>query len=293
MNIQHLNFRHLFSFWRVAKEQHLTRAAEHMHVSQSTLSTQISQLEAALGEALFERKDKRLLLTPTGEQVLNYADSIFGLGEEMLSWLDAHEQGNVRIRIGAVTTMSRNYQVNWIRPLMNNPQINFSVETGLLDDLVERLHRHQLDVILANAPVATAPNRPLQCQFLGNQAISIVGPATTWKGQSLRIPEDLDNQEIALPSTRHNLRAEFDALCLSAGVEPIIRAEIDDMTMLRLVARDSGWLTLLPQVVVQDELEQGVLTIVGQSSRLNEQFYAITGKRRNRSSALQQLLKPL
>ncbi|MFY9180240.1 MAG: LysR family transcriptional regulator, partial [Venatoribacter sp.] len=279
MNIKQLNFRHLFSFWRVAQEQHLTRAAEKMHVSQSTLSTQISQLEQALDEALFERVDKRLQLTAIGEQVFQYAESIFGMGEEMLGWLQGQEQGRTRVRLGAVTTMSRNYQANWIRPLISNTQVDFSVETGLLDDLVERLHRHQLDIILANAPIANDPKRPLLCQFLGSQAISIVGPAMKWQGRHLNIPDDLDGLELALPSTRHTLRAEFDALCMSANIQPIIRAELDDMSMLRLVARDSGWLTLLPQVVVQDELEQGVLTIVGQSDKLKEQFYAITNQR--------------
>ncbi len=286
MDIKQLNFRHLFAFWNVAREAHLTRAAEQLHVSQSTLSTQIRTLEERLGETLFERRGKQLLLTATGQRVFDYAENIFGLGEEMLGWLDGHYQGMVRVRIGGVATMSRNYQENLYRPLMADDSVILTVESGQLDWLVERLLQHKLDVVLANSPVPSTPERPLHSQFLGSQAISLVGPANKWRGKKLRIPDDLHREPIALPGARHTLRAEFDALCANAGVTPQLRAEIDDMTMLRLVARDSGWLTVLPEVVVQDELESGELVIVGQSERLREQFYAITTQR-NRG------LKPL
>lgn len=62
------------------------------------------------------------------------------------------------------------------------------------------------------------------------------------------------------------------------------------MAMLRLVARDSGWLTVLPEVVVQDELRVGTLVTVGRSTRLQENFYAITTMHRHRMERLEQLL---
>ena len=111
-----------------------------------------------------------------------------------------------------------------------------------------------------------------------------------WRGSTLRIPEDLGGLELALPGPSHTLRAEFDALCVAAGVTPRLRAEVDDMAMLRLVARDSGWLTVLPEVVVQDELRAGVLVTVGRSTLLQENFYAITTLHRHRIERLEQLL---
>ena len=82
MQLHQLNFPHLFYFWRVAKLGHLTRAAEELHTSQSAVSAQIRQLEERLGESLFAREGRRLLLTDTGQLVLAYADNIFGLGQE-------------------------------------------------------------------------------------------------------------------------------------------------------------------------------------------------------------------
>lgn len=290
MQLDQLNFRHLYYFWRVAALGHLTRAAEELHTSQSAVSAQIKLLEERVGEELFVRKGRRLILTDTGQLVLAYAENIFGLGQEMLGRLHGRTAGVTRLRIGSVATLSRNYQENWIRPLLNDPAVVLTLESGLLGELIARLTHHQLDVVLANETVPADPDRPLHCRFLGSQPISLVGHASRWAFQSLRIPEDLDGRDIALPGPRHALRAQFDALCAAAGISPRLRAEVDDMAMLRLIARDSGWLTVLPEVVVQDELRAGVLVTVGRSTALQERFYAITTPQRHHIELLERLL---
>ena len=290
MNINQLNFKHLFYFWRVARDGSLTHAAEQLQTSQSALSTQIRQLETRLGTPLFDRQGRQLILTATGQQVFAYAESIFDLGTQMLDWLDDRDTGTAPVRVGSVSTMSRNFQVNWLRPLLRHPAVTLSVESGPLPALIDRLLRHQLDVVLANQPVPSDPARPMSSRFLGGQDISLVGRADRWAGRQLRVPEDLDGIEMAMPSPRHGVRLQFDALCFAAGVQPRLRAEIDDMTMLRLIARDSGWISVLPEVVVQDELQTGELVRVGQSSQLTEQFYAITVQHGPLPAPLEQLL---
>lgn len=290
MNLEQLNFHHLFYFWRVAKTGHLTRVAAELHTSQSAVSAQIRQLEERLQEALFSREGRRLVLTDTGQLVLSYAENIFGLGQEMLGRLQGSSQGITRLRVGSVATLSRNYQENWLRPSLADPSVVLTLESGLLGGLLEGLIEHRLDVVLANETVPSDPKRPVHCRFLGSQAISVVGPASVWQPASLRIPQDLNGLDIAVPGARHALRTQFDALCASAGVTPRLRAEVDDMAMLRLIARDSGWLTLLPQVVVQDELRAGTLVSVGQTHELQENFYAITTPHRHRLEVLERLM---
>ncbi len=290
MYLNQLNFHHLYYFWRVAKLGHLTRAAEELSTSQSAVSAQIRQLEERIGENLFSREGRRLILTDTGQLVMAYADNIFGLGQEMLGRLQGRSAGITRLRVGSVATLSRNYQENWLRPALADPAVVLTLESGLLEGLLARLMQHQLDVVLANETIAADPDRPLHCLFLGSQSISLVGPASKWASKTLRVPEDLEGLDIALPGPRHALRAQFDALCAAAGVKPRLRAEVDDMAMLRLIARDSGWLTVLPEVVVQDELRAGILVAVGHSSALQERFYAITTPHRHRIEVLEQLL---
>ena len=117
-----------------------------------------------------------------------------------------------------------------------------------------------------------------------------MGKAEVWKGRKLRIPQGLQGIEMALPGARHAVRARFDALCATAGAEPLVRAEVDDMAMLRLIARDSGWLAFVPEGVVQDELESGRLVVVGVFPELHEHFYAITTPQRYRPPVLDLLM---
>jgi LysR family transcriptional regulator, transcriptional activator of nhaA len=290
MKLEQLNFHHLFYFWRVAKIGHLTKASQELHISQSALSAQIRQLEERLGEALFTREKRCLVLTNTGQLVLSYAENIFGISREMLSRLQGNSGGLTRLRIGSVATLSRNYQENRIRPLLENPTVVLTLESGQLEDLLDRLIQHQLDVVLANESVPSNTNRPLHCHFLGSQTIFLVGAASIWKPFSLRVPEDLDGIDIVLPGSRSALRTQFDAMCASANVTPRLRAEVDDMAMMRLIARDSGWLTVLPEVVVQDELRSGSLVCAGQSSLLKEHFYAITTPQHQRMELLEKFI---
>ncbi|MBU6491758.1 MAG: LysR family transcriptional regulator [Burkholderiales bacterium] len=289
-SVDRLNFHHLFYFWCVARSGHLSRTAKQLHVSQSALSAQIRQLEERLGQPLFEREGRRLKLTDTGHLVATYADSIFDLGAEMLGRLSGGREGVTRLRVGSVATLSRNYQENWLSPLLTDPSVTLTLESGLLGGLLDRLQHHQLDVVLANEAVPADPEQPLHCQRLGSQPMSVVGRAEIWHGHRLNIPGGLHAVEMAVPGVRHAVRAQFDALCASAAVEPRIRAEVDDMAMLRLVARDSDWLTLLPEVVVQDELRTGRLVVVGVSTELTENFYAITAPNRYRPRVLDELM---
>lgn len=290
IDIAQLNFHHLFYFWRVACTGHLTRAAHELHTSQSALSAQIRQLEERLGEPLFVRAGRRLTLTETGQLVLTYSENIFGLGQEMLGRLQGRSEGFERLRLGSVATLSRNYQENWIKPLLANTSVTLTLASGTLQDLLSGLMQHQLDIVLANEAVASNTDHPLHCRFLGSQPISLVGPAQAWAGTVLRVPEDLAELQLALPGPRHAIRGQFDAMCMTAGIKPRVRAEVDDMAMLRLIARDSGWLTILPEVVVQDELREGILLRVGQSAQLQEHFYAITTAHRHRIERLDRLL---
>ena len=117
--MRNLNFHHLYYFWVVAKEGHLTRAAQQLHVAQSALSSQIRQLEEQLGNPLFKRDGRTLRLTEVGHLVLQYAESIFNLGSELLATVASGELQRVqRLRIGAVATLSRNFQENFLLPVI-------------------------------------------------------------------------------------------------------------------------------------------------------------------------------
>ncbi|TCO74506.1 LysR family transcriptional regulator [Chromatocurvus halotolerans] len=285
-----LNFHHLYYFWRVAKELHLTRAAEQLHVSQSALSLQIRKLEDSLGQALFLREGRSLQLTDFGNLVMGYAENIFDLGDELLAAVEGADTRNIqRLRIGSVSTLSRNFQENFLKPVLRLEQISIVHESAGFEDLIQRLRVHKLDLVLSNRSLTSMETGALRCRRIARQRVCLVGPPRK-KRQAFRWPEDLQDQRLLLPGPSSDIRNQFNLMCeeLNLAIRP--HAEVDDMAMLRLMARDSGGLAVVPDVVVQDELDAGLLEIYAVLPDVFETFYAITAQRMLQPALLQTLL---
>ena len=287
--MRRLNFHHLHYFWAVAKEGNLTRAAEALHVSQSALSTQIRVLEDQLGHPLFIRSGRSLRLTEAGQLVLDYADTIFALGSELQNTLQNAQEANQRLRIGSVATLSRNFQENLLRPFLGLEDLVLTLESGSVDELLERLALHKLDVVLTNQAVSADSQRTWQCRLLHRQPVCLIGPPRQ-DSRPFDLHRDLQQARLIVPGRSSDVRSQFDVYCSGQGLTPRICAEVDDMARLRLLARDSGDLALLPAVVVQDELRSGALQLYAEVPEIAERFYAVTLQRQFRLSILEELL---
>lgn len=287
--MRRLNFHHLHYFWAVAKEGNLTRAAEALHVSQSALSTQIRVLEDQLGHPLFIRSGRSLRLTEAGQLVLDYADTIFALGSELQDTLQNTQEANQTLRIGSVATLSRNFQENLLRPFLGREDLVLTLESGSVDELLERLALHKLDVVLTNQAVSADSQRTWQCRLLHRQPVCLIGPPRQ-DSRPFDLHRDLQQARLIVPGRSSDVRSQFDVYCSGQGLTPRICAEVDDMALLRLLARDSGDLALLPAVVVQDELRSGALQLYAEVLEIAERFYAVTLQRQFRLSILEELL---
>ncbi|MFT3930110.1 MAG: LysR substrate-binding domain-containing protein [Spongiibacteraceae bacterium] len=284
------NYRHLHYFWAVAKEGHLTRVAQQLHVSQSALSAQIRQFEEQIGHDLFTREGRSLKLTEVGRIVFNYAENIFSLGREMMEAIGAGEgQQLQRLRVGAVATLSRNFQENFLRPVVDMEDVQLALESATLDELLARLSVHKLDLILSNKPINTDADQLWRCRRIAQQPVCLVGHPRP-RNKPFRFPDDLANVKLLLPGFTSDIRTQFELLCEDLKIRFQIFAEVDDMALLRLLTRDSGGVALLPAVVVQDELESGVLAQYCTVPKVHENFYAITAKRQFTNPILERLL---
>lgn len=285
------NYNHLRYFHAVAHAGSLTRAAVQLNLSQSALSVQLKALEGSLGHALFERSHRRMALTEAGKIALDYADTVFAAGEALQSTL----AGRVRLdqqvlRIGALPTLSRNFQAEFIAPLIDRRDVELVMVSGTLKDLLAQLEAHELDVVLANQPPRGVVAPDIISRRIAQQPVGLVGPPGLID-RPLNFPLDLAALPVLLPARGLELRAGFDQLLDAAGIQPIILAEVDDMAMLRLLARSSRALTLVPPIVVKDELAAGTLVEVFTIPGLTEEFHAITQRRRFPNPLLAELLE--
>lgn len=285
-----LNYHHLRYFRIVAHEGNLTRAAEALNVSQSALSVQIRALEERLGHVLFERRNRRLHLTEAGHLVLAYADSIAATGEELLATLARGDPtAGRKLRVGALSTLSRNFQTAFLRPVLTRPGVRVVLRSGTLQELMGQLERHELDVVLVNTLPARAAGSPWMAHIIDTQSVSLVGPANRFVPNRDRL-ECLRSEPLILPAVESSLRMAFDAFCDRAGLEPEIVAEVDDMAMMRALALQNVGLALVPPIVVEQELRDGRLVEMARFEDIVETFHAVTLARRFPSELLDGLL---
>lgn len=286
-----LNYHHLHYFWAIARERSLTRAAESLHVSQSALSVQLRQLEERLGHALFERGNRRLVLTEAGRIALGYAQTIFDTGEELVNALQGRRDlARQVLRVGAVATLSRNFQLELLRPFLGRDDVELVLRSGSLSELLAQLSAHTVDVVLTNLAVPRDAETGWHSHRIAEQPVSLVGPPVRGR-RKFRFPEDLADTPVVLPSLQSSLRVAFDLVLDRAGIRPRILAEVDDMAMLRLIARESPGVTLVPPVVVQDELRRKVLVERCRIPEIRESFHAVTASRRFPNPLVRELLQ--
>lgn len=287
-----LNYHHLRYFWAIAHEGSLTRAAERLNLSQSAVSVQLGKLEQQLGHPLFDRSGKRLILTEAGRIALDYANTVFDAGDELLSLMQGRPLDRRQpFRVGALTTLSRNFQLEFVRPLVGRADVELIVRSGTMRELLTLLEAHLIDIVLANRVPPQDAKSSFRSHLLAQQPVSLVGPPGI-VAKPFRFPEDLAGLPILLPSLDSEIRIQFDRMLERSGIFPLIQAEVDDMAMLRLLARESRGVTLVPPIVVRDELAEGVLVEVFSLSDLTESFYAIFQKRRFPNPLISKLINP-
>ncbi|MCA3561917.1 MAG: LysR family transcriptional regulator [Aestuariivirga sp.] len=273
-----MNLHHLRLFRAVAADGTLTGAARRLNLSQSALSTQIRALEASLGHALFERRGRSLVLTEAGRIALDHADAIFRTAEDLAAVM--RETGNVRraLRVGALATLSRNFQMEFLHPLVGRRDVEVILRSGSQAELLRELDSLALDVLLTNLAPPREADTPWLVHQIGEQPVSLIGTPARIAGRPMQAL--LREEALVLPAKDSALRSAFDALMARYALTPHIAAEADDMAMLRLLAREDAGLAVIPPIVVRDELSSGLLVEVARLDGIREHFLAVTRERR-------------
>ena len=275
-----INLHHLRLFRAVATDESLTAAARRLNLSQSALSTQIRTLEQTLGHELFERRGRAMALTEAGRIALDHAEAIFRTAEDLSATLRETGRSRRVLRVGALATLSRNFQLQFLRPLIGRPDVEVVLRSGGQAELLRGLEATWLDVVLTNLAPPRDAASPWQVHRLSEQPVSLIGTPTRLGPGPWRMADLLAREPVVLPTRETALRDAFDALASRMGVAPFIAAEVDDMAMLRLLAREDAGLAVIPPIVVQDELASGLLVEAVKLDGIAESFVAVTRDRR-------------
>ena len=271
-----INYRHLRYFQEVAQVGHLTRAAERLNLSQSALSTQIRQLEARLGHDLFERTGRSLVLTEAGKIALDHADRIFATGDELIATLGRTGTVDAPLRVGAISTLSRNFQLQFLGPVLHASATPLILRSGSEAVLIDALCDLDLDLVLTTEPPRRDAGPDMTAHRIAEQPVGVFGTPARLAHDTLA--ELLSREPVILP-TESSIRTGFESLVARLGVTPRIAAEVDDMAMVRLLVREDTGLAIVPRVVVADEVASGRLAEAPFDLQIAETFYAVTARR--------------
>jgi LysR family transcriptional activator of nhaA len=285
-----LNYNHLRYFWAVAHDGNLTRTAARLNLTQSALSVQIRKLEERLGHALFERRGRQLHLTEVGRITLDHADAIFATGDELLGTLRNTRTSLQALRLGVQATLSRNFQLEFLQPVLGRDDIQIVVRSGNPSELLASLQSLSLDIVLITRSPTHDALTPFVSHRLAERAVSLIGTPRRLRKRSTLV-ERLQQHPVILPSKDTSIRTGFDAMMDRLGIRPHVVAEVDDMAMLRLLARADIGLAVLPAIVVKDEIAAGVLIEGDPLQGITEVFYAVTLDRRFPNPLVRELIQ--
>ena len=284
-----LNYHHLLYFWTVAKEGSVAKASEVLRLAQPTVSGQIKQLEHSLGEQLFRRKGRNLVLTDTGELVFGYADEIFGLGRELMDSLRGRPSGRPgRLNVGISDVFPK---LIAFRVLEEATVLDPPVEVVCKEDKTERLLAelsvHGFDLILTDTPFSGQVSVRAFNHLLGQSAVGLFSEKRLADKYRRGFPANLDGAPFLLPTTHSVLRRALDRWFDSHGIRPRIVAEFDDSALMKVFgAHGKG---IFPAALaIEDDIRQDFSARkIGAVEGVTEQFFAITVERRIKHPAVQ------
>lgn len=277
-----LNYRHLQYFWSVAREGGVGAAAAALHVSQSAVSAQIRKLEQALGHDLFDRSGRSLVLTPEGEVVLQYADEIFRLGNELRATVAGGLPGRpMKLTVGVSATIPNLVAFHMLEPAFElSDPVQVQVRESRTDELLAELATQAIDVVLADMPVPANVSVRAFNHPLGSSPVDILAPPLIAHRLREGFPGSLDGEPFLIPSEGYTLRRSLEEWFVRMGIRPRFFAEIEDNDLINVFAEAGAGMFAAPAVIVGDIRVRYAVEVVGRAEGLFERYYAITADRR-------------
>ena len=266
----------------------LRQASNKLHVSQPSISAQISALEEALGEKLFRRSGRTKVLTEMGHVVFGYADDIFSLGREMLNTVK-HQAGTrpLRFRVGVADSVPKLIAYEIIRPVFQlRPPVQIVCREGKVGALLALLAAQRLDIILADEPAPSALKLKSFNHPLGTSDVTFCAAAPLAAKLRRKFPHSLHDAPALLPAENSAFRASLETYFDSVGVRPRLVAEFEDTALMHPAAIDGLGFVPIHSVTAKRAARQYGWSTIGRARQCLGQFYAITAERRIKHPAV-------
>ena len=280
--MRHLNYNHLLYFWTVAKEGSITRASEVLHLTPQTISGQLKQLEESVGEPLFQRHGRGLILTDVGQIVNIYAEEIFSLGNELSQRIQNKEPGgHLELNVGVVFSIAKLITYRILEPVLEpSDPIRVICWEGNLEKLLSDLAVHKLDLVLSDRPMPTGLNVKAYNHLLGESKVSFFAQKRKAVSYRNKFPQSLHEAPMLMPVKTNVLRRSLDDWFDQIEITPNIVAEFDDSALLKAFGSAAVGIFPSPTVITEEVEHMYHASTIGTVDDLKETYYAISPERK-------------
>jgi LysR family transcriptional regulator, transcriptional activator of nhaA len=277
-----LNFHHLRYFWMVARKGGVRKAAEELHVSQPSISAQLRLLEESLGQKLFKRSGRHLVLTETGQLILKYADEIFSVGRELISAVKQRPGKHpVRLNIGLTDAFPKLITQQILRAAFGfDHPIHIVCREGEIGSLLNQLQAHRLDIVLADEPAASSSTAKTFNHRLGDSGMTFCAVPTLAQKLRRNFPQSLNGAPALLPTTNMGMRAALETWFDTHDIHPRLVGEFEDTALMEVCSVGGRGFTVVHSVIDRAALKHYGLRVIARVPDCRSEFYAITAERR-------------
>ncbi|MEM0985770.1 MAG: LysR substrate-binding domain-containing protein [Pseudomonadota bacterium] len=242
----------------IAETGSFSRAAEHCHVTQPTLSNAIKEVETLLGIQLVERHARGIELTAAGEIAADRAKTILASAQDLVAATRQTARPlSSTFRLGAIPTIAPFLLPSVLKPLRNQyPDLRLFISEDITERLLESLRARTLDAAIIALPW---PSHGIETQTLFDDEFVVIAPAGHALEQAnLTAPSDLLGEDLLLLDDGHCLREQTVTLCkLGSDCD---RTDVTASSLLTLAYMVEGGLgvSMLPRLAVDAGLTKGM-----------------------------------
>lgn len=286
-----LNYHHLYYFRTIALEGGIAKAAEKLRLGQPTLSTQLRQLEDSLGHALFDRKKRSLVLTEAGKVALQYADSIFKSGDELLQVLeDKSLSGRIDVKFGSLDSVPKRLVLALSEAAFREGNCNVSILEGRGDELLREMLAHRIDLMISNYPPSGTEMGKVYSRSLAKVPVGVFG-APKFAALKKGFPRSLEGQPFVLPTAHSKLRHDLEHYFLVNKMRILPVVETQDTSLQKLLGIEGHGLIPLPKFAAQELVAEKKLVNLGMLPQVKEEFWLVSAARRIENPIAAKLMK--
>jgi len=286
--MRHLNFNHLYYFWVVAREGSIVKAAEELCLTSQTISGQLRLLEDAVGQKIFSRAGRGLALTETGRVMFEYADEMFRLGTELRDVIKGRKaDGPMVFHVGVADVVPKLIAWQLLQPAYSlSSPVRIVCREAHLDQLLADLAIHQIDMIIADAPMAPGINVKAFNHLLGESGVSFFAAPVLHAKLQGDFPQCLNDAPFLVPTSASNIRRALQRWFDDHELRPNIVGEFDDSALVKAFGQAGVGVFTAPSAIEAYVSEQFDVVCLGRTNDIKESFYAISAERKVKHPAL-------